>query len=98
MSQRKVANVVGLLLIFLALSMFVTGLVAVGYGEGDANAFFQAGVATLLFGWLAYITTRFDEEVTTREGFAIVTAAWTVTGSVAALDDVESATVNGRAR
>lgn len=85
MSLRKVANVVGLLQVFLALSMFVTGLVALAYGDGDATAFFQAGGITLVVGWLAYITNRFDEEVTTREGFAIVTMAWTATAAFGSL-------------
>ena len=46
MSLRKVANVVGLLQIFVALSMFVTGLVAALYGGADAVGFFTAGAIT----------------------------------------------------
>jgi trk system potassium uptake protein TrkH len=79
MSLRKVANVVGLLQIFLALAMFVTGVVAAGYGGGDARGFLQAGVVTMLAGWLMYVSTRFDEDITPREGFAIVTFSWTAT-------------------
>ena len=79
MSLRKVANIVGLLQIFIAFSMFVTGFIAAGYGDGDARAFFQSGAITLVLGWGVYMLTRFDEDVTTREGFAIVTMAWTTT-------------------
>ena len=79
MSLSKVANVVGLLQVFVALSMFVTGLVAALYGDGYATAFFQAGAVTFVIGWGVYIATRFDEDVTTREGFAIVTMAWSAT-------------------
>lgn len=79
MSLNKVANVAGLLQIFIALSMFATGLVAVGLGDGDAVSLFQSGVITFVAGWLIYLATRFDEEVTAREGFAIVTMAWTTT-------------------
>jgi trk/ktr system potassium uptake protein len=79
MSLRKVANIVGLLQIFIAFSMFVTGSIAAGYGDGDAGAFFLSGTITLVVGWVVYMLTRFDEEVTTREGFAIVTMAWTAT-------------------
>jgi trk system potassium uptake protein TrkH len=85
MSLSKVANVVGLLQIFIALSMFVTGLVAAFYGEGDAMAFFQAGAVTFIFGWGIYLATRFDEDVTTREGFAIVTMAWAATAAFGSL-------------
>ncbi|MEM7415570.1 MAG: TrkH family potassium uptake protein [Gemmatimonadota bacterium] len=79
MSLSKVANVAGLLQIFVALAMFATGLVAIGFGDGDAVALFQSGVITFLAGWATYMATRFDEEVTAREGFAIVTMAWTTT-------------------
>ena len=79
MSLPKVANVVGLLQVFVALSMFMTGLVAAFYGDGDAMAFFQASAITFVIGWSVYLATRFDEDVTTREGFAIVTMAWAAT-------------------
>lgn len=79
MSLSRVANVVGLLQVFVALTMFGTGLVAALYGDGDALAFFQAGGVTFLVGWGVYLVTRFDEDVTTREGFAIVAMAWTAT-------------------
>ncbi|MCH1570606.1 MAG: TrkH family potassium uptake protein [Longimicrobiales bacterium] len=79
MSLSRVANVVGLLQVFVALSMFVTCVVAALYGDGDAIAFFQAGAVTFVLGWGTYLATRFDEDVTTREGFAIVTMAWTAT-------------------
>jgi len=79
MSLRKVANVVGLLQVFVALAMFATGLVAAAYGDGDARGFFTAGAVTLGVGWAVYLLTRFEGDVTTREGFAIVTMAWTAT-------------------
>jgi trk system potassium uptake protein TrkH len=79
MSLLKVANIAGLLQVFVALAMFLTGLVAVAYGDGDAPGFFLSGAITLAFGWTVYLLTRFEGEVTTREGFAIVTMAWTVT-------------------
>lgn len=76
MSLRNVANVVGLLQLFVALSMFVTGLVALAYGDGDAPGFFISAAITLLVGVGMYALTRFEGEVTIREGFAIVTMAW----------------------
>jgi trk/ktr system potassium uptake protein len=79
MSLRKVANVVGLLEVFVALSMFFTGFLAIAYGDGDAPGFFLAGAVTLVLGGGMYALTRFDEDVTAREGFAIVTMAWTAT-------------------
>jgi trk system potassium uptake protein TrkH len=85
MSLRKVANVVGLLEVFIAISMLATGLVALGYGDGDASAFFLAAAITFLTGWATYLATRFDDDVTAREGFAIVTMAWVATASFGAL-------------
>ena len=77
MSLRKVANVVGLLQIFVSFSMFFTALIAVSYGGADARGFVVSGVLTLVAGLSVYLATRFDGEITTREGFAIVTMAWT---------------------
>lgn len=85
MSLRKIANVVGLLQMFVALSMFLTGLVALAYGDGDARGFFLSGVITFGVGWIVYLSTRFDGEVTIREGFAIVTMAWTATAAFGGL-------------
>jgi trk system potassium uptake protein TrkH len=79
MSLRKVANVVGLLQVFVALAMFATAVVAGTFSSGDAGAFVASGTVTFVLGWLLYITTRFEGEVTSREGFAIVTMAWAAT-------------------
>ena len=76
MSVRKVANVVGLLQAFISFPMFATAVVAGLYGEGDARGFLVAGTVTFLVGWAAYLLTRFEGEITTREGFAIVTMSW----------------------
>ena len=43
MSLKRVANVAGLLQVFVACSMFLTGLVALAYADGDAAAFFISG-------------------------------------------------------
>ncbi|MDH3425012.1 MAG: TrkH family potassium uptake protein, partial [Gemmatimonadota bacterium] len=85
MSLRKVANVVGLLQMLVALSIVVTGLVALGYGDGDAGGFFLSALITFTFGAVIYRTTRFEEEVTSREGFAIVTMAWATTAAFGGL-------------
>lgn len=79
MSLRKVANVSGLLQLLVAIAMFATGVIAIWYGDGDAHAFFQAGAVTFVVGWAVFMTTRFDSDVSAREGFAIVTMAWTTT-------------------
>ena len=94
MSLKKVANVAGLLQIFVACSMFLTGLVAALYGDSDANAFFLAGSMTLVLGGGTYLSTRFDDEVTLREGFAIVTMAWVTTAIFGSLPYIFSGVVD----
>lgn len=79
MSLRKVANVVGMLQIFVALSMFVTAVVGGLYGGPDVRGFIVAGVITFVLGWLVWLATRFEGDISAREGFAIVTLAWSTT-------------------
>jgi trk system potassium uptake protein TrkH len=79
MSLFKVANVVGLLQVFVAATMLLTGLLALVYGDGDAGGILLSALVTATFGTTIYFITRFEEDVTTREGFAIVTVAWAAT-------------------
>ena len=79
MSLRKIANVVGLLQVFVALAMVAAAGVALGYGDGDAPAFLLSAGITAGVGLAAYRLTRFEGDLTQREGFAIVTLAWTAT-------------------
>ncbi len=85
MSLRKVANVVGLLQVFVGLFMLTSAGVSLAYGEDIARALLMASVVTLGAGALIYRTTAFKGDVTTREGFAIVTLAWTATAVAGAL-------------
>jgi len=97
MSLRKVANVVGLLQVFVSLSMFFTALVAVLYGGDDARAFVISGVITLAAGLSVYVTTRFDGDITSREGFAIVTMAWGATALFGSLPYLLTGVLESRA-
>ncbi|MFW6200114.1 MAG: TrkH family potassium uptake protein, partial [Gemmatimonadota bacterium] len=94
MSVSHVFNVVGLLLQFVALAMGVAALVAVGYGEGDAPGIFAAAGVTLAAGFVAYRLTTLEEDITHREGFAIVTFAWTATAFFGALPFLLTGTVD----
>jgi trk system potassium uptake protein TrkH len=79
MSLRHVANVVGLLLVFVAMAMALSGVVALVYRDGDALAIFAAAALTLAAGWAGFRFTRFEGDLTAREGFAIVTFTWAST-------------------
>jgi trk system potassium uptake protein TrkH len=88
MSLRSVANVVGLLQVFVAIAMLLTAAVALYYGDGDASAFVVSAAITLAIGGGAYWLTRLSgpkDDLTAREGFAIVTMAWTATAIFGAL-------------
>lgn len=85
MSLRRVASVVGLLQVFVALSMLLPGAVALGYGEGDAPGIFLAAGAVLALGLALYKLTETSGDITLREGFAIVTMAWATTAASGAL-------------
>lgn len=95
MSPRRVLNVVGLLQIFAALSMALAGVVSIFYMDGDTVGIFTAAAVTLLLGALTYRFTRFKGEITSREGFAIVTFAWTAAGVLGALPYLFTGTIQG---
>ncbi|MEQ8328876.1 MAG: potassium transporter TrkG [Longimicrobiales bacterium] len=94
MSLRKIANVVGLLQAFVALSMVLAGGVALLYGDGDAGPIFLSALITAVVGLGFYRLTRFEGEITSREGFAIVTMAWTATAVFGALPYFLSGTID----
>lgn len=80
MSLRHVANLVALLQVFVALAMAAAGGVALFYGDGDARAILLAAGITASLGLLGWRLTRFEGDLTHREGYAVVTSAWAATG------------------
>ncbi len=95
MSLRHVLNVVGLLQLFVALSMALAGGVSLFYLDGDSPGIFLAAGVTALFGFLAYHFTRFKGDISSREGFAIVTFAWAGTGVFGALPFLFTGAIEG---
>ena len=85
MSLARVANVVGLLQVFVSLSMFLAAGVGFVYGDGDALGILLAGVVTFFVGGFTYGITMFEGDLTHREGFAIVTMAWVTAAAFGAL-------------
>lgn len=93
MDLRRVLNVVGLLQVFVALSMGLSGLVSLVYLDGDTGGIFLAAALTLLLGLVTFRLTRFKGDISSREGFAIVTLAWTAAGVLGALPFLFTGTV-----
>ena len=85
MSLRHVLNVVGLLQVFVALSMLPAAGVALLYGDGDFIGILLAALLTFFAGGMIYSITVFEGDITLREGFATVTLAWTATAAFGAL-------------
>lgn len=76
MHYHLVIHILGFLLIFMAAAMLLPIPFTVYYGESDIVFFVIASGITLIAGFLSYKLTRFDQEVRSREGFAIVTLGW----------------------
>jgi trk system potassium uptake protein TrkH len=95
MSLRRVLNVVGLLQVFTGLSMVLAGVVSLFYRDGDTGGIFLAAAVTVAFGFLSYRFTRSKGEIASREGFAIVTFAWTGAALFGALPFLFTGTIQG---
>jgi trk system potassium uptake protein TrkH len=95
MSLRRILNVVGLLQVFTGLSMLVAGLVSLVYRDGDSWGIFVAAVLTIAFGLVSYRLTRSKGDITSREGFAIVTFAWSGAAFFGALPYLLTGTIEG---
>ncbi len=95
MSLRHVLHVVGLLLIFVGLSMLVPLGVSLGYRDGDALPFLISMLLTVGAGVAMNRSTRLDGELTSREGYAIVTFAWAATALFGALPYLLTGTAGG---
>jgi len=95
MSIRRVLNVVGLLQVFSALSMALAGLVSLLYMDGDTVGIFISAGITFVAGLATYRLTRFKGEISSREGFAIVTFAWTGAAIFGALPYLFTGTIQG---
>lgn len=93
MSLRNVATVVGLLLIFVGLSMSSAVVVSLIYGDGAALPLLLASIVTAAVGFVSYRTTGVDSEISPRDGYAIVTFAWVATGIFGALPYLFTGTI-----
>ncbi len=76
MKPRILAFFLGALLIFLAISIIPSIIVALIYGDGDLNALLISAGITAVVGFLLYLPNRVDQEMSIREGFALVAVSW----------------------
>ena len=85
MRIRHLVHVVGILLMALAVALGLTGLLALGFGDGDAWAFGVSAVLGGGLGFTAYRTTELTRDLSVREGYAVVSLAWLAIGVVGSL-------------
>jgi trk system potassium uptake protein TrkH len=93
-SLRNVASVVGLLLVFVGLSMGLAFAVSLLYRDGDALALLGSAVLTGAVGWAAWRFGGIEGDLSAREGYAIVTFAWAGTAVFGALPYLLTGTID----
>ncbi len=90
MRYRIIIRILGLLLIFLSLSMLTSLPFSFYYGENDFQAILISAAITLSAGLLTLINKQKKEELRPKEGFAIVALGWTIIAAFGALPFVIS--------
>lgn len=93
MRLKVILHIIGALLIFLALSLFITMGVGLYYGERDALDFLQLGIVVLPVGWLLYAIFRTPMDLRYFEGFAIVTLSWVLIPAIGAIPFITTGTL-----
>ena len=76
MHIRSIIHILGFLQVFLAAAMLLPIPFSLHYGESDWIPLLISSMITALIGFIAFKTTRFDQDLHTKEGFAIVTLGW----------------------
>lgn len=102
----SVVHILGFLLMFLAAAMLVPIPFSFYYGDADFTALLFSALITLIAGFAAFKSTRFDKELRPKEGFAIVTFGWVsfsvfgalpflLSGSITSVTDAFFETMSG---
>ncbi|MCF6347174.1 MAG: TrkH family potassium uptake protein [Flavobacteriaceae bacterium] len=74
---KIIFQMMGFLLIFNGLFMFISSSIGYFYKDGSSRGIFFAGLVTVSVGLLFRFTTKgFKKEVKKREGYIIVTLGW----------------------
>ncbi len=95
MHLQRIANVVGLLLVFVGISMLLPAAVGFAFGDGDGPALLLSAGLTLGAGLSAYRLTRFDGDLNIREGYGIVAFAWAAIALFGALPYLLTGSIPG---
>jgi len=85
MNIRSILNILAALLTLLGFSMLIPAGIAFGFGESDLSGFLYSFAISIIIGFPIWFFTRKGYSVTNKDGFAIVTFAWIITGVAGAL-------------
>jgi len=74
---KIIFQMMGFLLIFNGLFMFISSAVSWIYKDGATQGIFYAGITTIIVGLLfRFVTKGFKKEIKKREGYIVVTLGW----------------------
>ncbi|MFB0515574.1 MAG: TrkH family potassium uptake protein, partial [Candidatus Neomarinimicrobiota bacterium] len=93
MNKKAVLNTLCFLVVCLGISMLFSAAWAGYYGDGDLPAFLLSIAICLVVGGPGYYFTRGRYNLTSRDGFAIVTLGWTTMALFATLPFLLSGTI-----
>ena len=90
MINYKVINILGIISVFLGLSMIPSSLWSLYYSESDFLSFVKSSLITISIGLLFYFSTRIkvkkeNKDLQSIEGFTIVSLGWIVMGIFSSL-------------
>jgi trk system potassium uptake protein TrkH len=84
-SVRAILHIVGLIVAAVGLAMAASGVVALVYSGSDALPLFASAAIAVVFGVAANRLTTRPKDLTIRESYLIVTAAWVAAAAFGAL-------------
>jgi trk system potassium uptake protein TrkH len=84
-NPRHLAHVVSIILIALSAALGVTAAVSAFYGDGDFLAFVGTAVGCALIGLAGFRSTSLEDEISIREGYAVVSVSWIAIGIAGAV-------------
>lgn len=87
MRWRNILNIIGMLNMFLGVSMGMALLCGLYYRDGSVQPLFKSMVITVLSGFVFYFGSRRSkiESISQKEGIAIVAFSWLMAGLLGAL-------------
>ena len=85
MSLRHLLHIVSLILLALAAALALTALVSLYYADGDSIPLIACALGTGLIGLLGQRTTALEEDLSIREGYAVVSLSWIAIGIAGAV-------------